>query len=172
MAARIPPTLKPSATVLGDGIKVGCLLTVPALIGWVTGRPFIFPSLGPSAFALVMDRGGAISARHILGGHLIGAICGFVTFRIIAYGYSVSHLPGPLSLSLLRLAASGVVSVVLTTLIMVVGRMQHAPACATTMIVSLGLLSTFYDGMFIMVAILVMYGVHRLFVRLGLQQGK
>ncbi|WP_243373088.1 HPP family protein [Geotalea sp. SG265] len=172
MATTVRGKPKSPLTAIGEGVKVGCLLSVPALIAWITGRPFIFPSLGPSAFALVMDRQGEITARHVLGGHLIGAICGFLSFNALAHGFTASHFPDALSLSLLRLAASGIVSVVLTTVLMVTGRMQHAPACATTMIVSLGLLSTLVDAIFIMTAILIMYGVHRLFIATGLQQGK
>jgi len=163
---------KRALTILGEGFKVGCLLTVPALIAWGTGRPFIFPSLGPSAFALVTDREEEITAPHILGGHLVGVLCGFLTFHLIAYGITVTDLPSALSPSFFRLAASGVLSVVLTTMGMQALRIPHAPACATTMIVSLGLLSTLADAFFIMLAVTVMFLVHRVFIMIGIQKGQ
>ena len=39
--------------------------------------------------------------------------------------------------------------------------------CATTMIVSLGFLPTFSDGLLIMTSVVLMYGVHRLFIQSG-----
>lgn len=168
----MPDPVRRTTSIVTEGAKVGILLTVPALIAWVTGRPLIFPSLGPSAFALMMDRNEEITARQMIGSHLVGVICGFLTFNVLAYGFSVTELPSSLSPALLKLAASGVISVVLTTVVMLAARIPHAPACATTMIVSLGLLSTFADGFFIMLAVLVMYAVHRLFVRIGFQRGK
>jgi hypothetical protein len=163
---------KPVLAFVGEALKVGCLLTIPALIAWITGRPLIFPSLGPSAFALVMDRKQDITAAEILGGHLIGVLCGFLAFHLIAYGFTVSELPASLSVDLMRVAASGVVSVILTTAAMLAARVPHSPACATTMIVSLGLLSTFWDAIFIMLAVTIMYGAHRLFIIIGIQKGE
>lgn len=153
-------------------MKVGCLLTIPALIAWGTGLPLIFPSLGPSAFALVMDKEEEITVAHILGGHLVGVVCGFLAFHLIAYGFTVSDLPSSLSVALFRLVLSGVVSVVLTTVTMLAARIPHSPACATTMIVSLGLLSTFRDALFIMLAVTIMYAVHRVFIYFGIQKGR
>jgi hypothetical protein len=63
---------------------------------------------------------------------------------------------------LLRLAASGAISVVLTTAGMLAAKAEHPPACATTMIVSLGILATYPDAIFIMLAVTAMYAVHKL----------
>ncbi len=143
-------------------IRVGLLLCVPALIAWVTGRPFIFPSLGPSAFSLVIGGKSENTARRVIGGHLLGVAGGLLAYHLVARGLSLALFPAPHSLPLLRLAGSGVISVVLTTLGMIKTRAEHPPACATTLIVSLGVMSTFGDALCIMLAVAVMYAVHRL----------
>jgi hypothetical protein len=148
-----------------DSLLVGLLLCVPAVIAWVTGQPFIFPSLGPSAFSLVVDEGRKSSARAVIGGHLCGVVCGLLAYNLLAQGLTLSELPPHLSLSLVRLAASGVISVILTTGAMLASRLRHPPACATTLIVSLGLLATAEDALFIMVAVVVMCAVHRVLHR-------
>jgi hypothetical protein len=147
--------------ILRDALRVGFLLCLPAAIAWFTGRPFIFPSLGPSAFSLVNDEEGRHSARTVIGGHVIGVAGGLFAYHLLADGFALSQIPVSLSAPLLRLAASGILSVAVTTAGMLAARMQHPPACATTLIVSLGLLPTFWDAIFIIAAIAVMYAVHK-----------
>jgi hypothetical protein len=147
--------------IIINSLRVGLLLCLPALIAWSTGRPFIFPSLGPSAFSLVIDRQGEATGRRVIGGHLIGVVGGLVAYHLIAHGLTLTTLPSVFSFPLLRLAASGVISVILTTAGMLAAKAQHPPACATTLIVSLGLLATFRDAILIMLAVAVMYDVHR-----------
>jgi hypothetical protein len=43
-------------------------------------------------------------------------------------------------------------------------RANHAPACATTLIVSLGVLPRLVDGALIMVAVVAMFLTHRLVI--------
>lgn len=140
---------------------MGFLLCVPALVAWISGRPFIFPSLGPSAFALVLDDQGKETGARVIGGHLVGVVGGIVAYHLLADGLALTHFPSSRSPDLLRLAASGILSVMLTTAGMLATKLEHAPACATTLIVSLGLLSSWWDAVFIMVAVAVMYGVQR-----------
>jgi hypothetical protein len=147
------------------GLRIAVLLCVPALIAWVSGRPFIFPSLGPSAFSLVVAKGDQSSGRNVIGGHLIGIVGGLLSYHLIAHGVSLGELPAPLSLPLLRLVLSGVVSVALTGMGMLALRAEHPPACATTLIISLGLLATYQDVLYIVIGIVVMYAVHLVLYR-------
>jgi len=55
----------------------------------------------------------------------------------------------------LRLGGSTVVSVGLTTAGMVAAQYRHAPACATTLIVGLGLLPSPVDGVVILLAVVL-----------------
>lgn len=157
-----------------QSLRVGLLLVLPALTAWSTGSPFIFPSLGPSAFSLVIDGEGEADGRRVIGGHLIGVAGGLLAYHLIAPGLTLTALPPVLSLPLFRLAASGVVSVALTSAGMLAADARHPPACATTLIVSLGLLATLRDAFFIMLAVTLMYGVHRLLIagRQGEDKGK
>ncbi len=143
-------------------LGVGLLLAVPALAAFLTGKPCLFPSLGPSAFNLVSRGGKEDDARHVIGGHLVGIVCGLLAYYTFAGGLSLVGDHSAFSLPALRLAASGIASVMLTTALMSATHTQHSPACATTLIVSLGLLSTVQDGILILGAVAVMYLVHRL----------
>lgn len=40
---------------LRDLAQVCAIVLVPGLLAWLFGRPMIFPSLGPSALAIVLD---------------------------------------------------------------------------------------------------------------------
>jgi hypothetical protein len=135
---------------------------IPAFAAWGTGRPFIFPSLGPSAFALSLGED-AISARRIIGGHTIGIASGFLSYHLLAWGLAFTSFPVTWSFSDLRLAASGIVSLLLTTAGMLATRTRHSPACATTLIVSLGLMPSLEDCGIIFLAVLSLYGTYHTF---------
>ncbi len=152
-----------------DVAHVGLLVLVPGLAAWLLGQPLIFPSLGPSAFVLVLDEN-EDRVRRVIGGHLIGVVSGWIAYQALARGLSLADLAPALSAAGLRLVASGVVSIVLTTGLMLAARAQHAPACATTLIVSLGVLPRFLDALLIMAAVIGMFLVHRGVV--ALRQGR
>ena len=139
-------------------------MVVPGVAAWLTGQPLIFPSLGPTAFALVFDRR-ENNARQVIGSHMIGVVSGLIAYQVLAHGLTLAALRPAFSLDGLRIVASGVISIGLTTLAMVALRMSHAPACATTLIVSLGVLRTAADGFLIMLAVIGMFLRHRLITR-------
>ncbi|PSP81448.1 HPP family protein [Halobacteriales archaeon QS_1_68_20] len=142
---------------LAVGLYAGLLLVLLATVAWATGRPFVFPSLGPSAYALATDGEGRLSARRVIGGHAVGVVAGLVAYHLLAPGLSLASLPPAHSTDALRLAASGTLSVALTAAGMVGTRTDHAPAAATTLIVSLGLLADPVDGAVILVAVFVLF---------------
>jgi hypothetical protein len=151
------------------GVYVGIHFVVLGLIAWATARPFLFPSLGPSAYLLAVGEGGAESdPRQVIGGHLIAVVCGLFGFYVFAPEFNSLELLGPGSLpftsDLLRLTASSVVGMMLTTIVMVVTGIGHPAACATTLIVSLGLISTPIGGLYIMLAVVALVGVHYLLI--------
>ncbi len=143
------------------GIKTGLLIALLGLIVWATGRPFIFPSLGPTAFALALDPSDN-TMRQVVGGHLCGVLSGLLVYQVTAAGLIVTTVHAPFSVSSLWLAASGSLSVALTAGSMLLTRTLHAPACATTLIVSLGLLSGVTEAAIIMGAVVLLYGAHSL----------
>jgi len=151
---------------VGTGLYAGLLFTVLGATAWATGEPFVFPSLGPSAFVLAFQRRGERTrASRVVGSHLLGGVAGLAAYTALAAGVVLTATPPPASPAGLRLAASGVVSIVLTSWGMLVTDAVHPPACATTLIVSLGLLSTPRQVGIIVVSVTVLVAVHTLVVR-------
>jgi CBS-domain-containing membrane protein len=148
--------------VVRVSIEAGAYIALLGLIAWGTGRPFIFPSLGPTAFALTLHPK-TNSARTVLCGHLCGVVSGLLAYHSFASGLMVTTIHTPLSVNGLWLAASGSLSVMLTVGSMLMTRTVHSPACATTLIISLGLLPSLLDGGIIMMAVMILYGAHGVF---------
>jgi CBS-domain-containing membrane protein len=144
------------------GLHVGALLAVPAGAAWLAGLAFVFPSLGPTAFVLatVGDRD-RLTPRRVVGGHVVGVLAGLLAYHLLADGAVVAASFDPAAPGMLGLAASGVVATALTAGGMTATGTVHPPACATTLIVSLGLLSTPAAGAVIVAAVCGLYGVHR-----------
>ena len=128
---------------VGTSLYAGLLFTVLGVIAWGSGQPFIFPSLGPTAFVLAFDRqSDRTRSYRVVGSHLIGGIAGLAAWVVVASGVPITATPPPFSVAGFRLAASATLSIVLTSWAMIATDTVHPPACATTLIVSLGLLST------------------------------
>ena len=102
------------------------LVLVPGALAWLFGRPLIFPSLGPSALALALDSDGS-RGRQVIGGHWIGVVRGLIAYHALARGLSLAALAAAPSLGGLRIVASGVLSVGLTTWLMLATRTTHHP---------------------------------------------
>lgn len=133
------------------------MLALLATVSWATGRPFVFPSLGPSAYVLATDGEGELGARRVVGGHVVGVVAGLLAYHLLAPGLTLASLPAAGSPDALRLAASGTLSVALSAAGMVASGTEHAPAAATTLIVALGLLAAPVDGAVIVAAVAVLY---------------
>jgi len=127
----------------------------------MSGEPFIFPSIGPSAFLLAFEqRSERTQTYRVVGSHLIGGVAGFLAYSLLATGVSLTVIPPPVSMGGLQLALSGVLSIILTSWGMITMDTIHAPACATTLIVSLGLLSTPVQVVIIVVSITILVEFH------------
>jgi len=145
---------------IAQTITVGILFVVLGLVTWATARPFLFPSLGPSAYLLAAGEGEsarASSPYHVIGGHLVAVVSGLVAFHLLAPATDITTVLGsssPISsTALLRFGAGSVVAMMGTTFGMLATNTNHPAACATTLIVSLGVLSTLVDGVYIVLAV-------------------
>jgi len=146
---------------VGTSLYAGLLFTVLGAVAWASGQPFVFPSLGPSAYILAFDRRGERTRTYrVVGSHVIGAVAGLGAYWLVAPGVALTTLPPALSADGLRLAASGVLSIVATSWAMIATDTNHAPACATTLIVSLGLLSTPLQATIIVASVVGLVVVH------------
>src|SRR2546430_1517699 len=76
----LPPRLVWSVYVGINGFATIGLLGVLAL---VTGSPFVFPSLGPTAYLFFFPPlAESSSPRNAILGHFIGLVCGYGAFAI------------------------------------------------------------------------------------------
>lgn len=136
---------------------VGSIAVLSAL-ALATDAPFVFPSLGPTAFLVFSTPlAPAASPRNALFGHLIGAASGYlalVVFRLT--GDAPALVEG---IGWTRVGAAAL-SLGLTSGLMVWLRVPHPPAGATTLIVSLGVLQEPWELAVLMlaVALLVVQG--------------
>lgn len=114
-------------------------IAILSLLAGFTGSPFVFPSLGPTAYLFFFaPMGESSSPRHAILGHAIGLICGYAAYVAMgSHGFAVTSL-GEVSWREVMAAA---VSLAATGAIMVLLRVSHPPAGATTLIVSLGILT-------------------------------
>jgi CBS-domain-containing membrane protein len=128
---------------VGTSLYSGLLFMILGVVAWGSGQPFVFPSLGPTAFVLAFDRQHDRAQMYrVIGSHLIGGIAGLLAWVVVATSVSITATPPPFSLEGFRLATSATLSIVLTSWAMIATDTVHPPACATTLIVSLGILST------------------------------
>ena len=151
---------------LATSLYASVLFIILGTIAWGSGQPFIFPSLGPSAFILAFDRRGKRTRTYrIIGSHCIGAVTGLIAYVLLGSGVALTITQGAFSGSGFQLALSGMISIALTSWGMIATNTNHPPACATTLIVSLGLLSTPVQVATIIGAIIILVESHRLFLR-------
>jgi CBS domain-containing membrane protein len=110
-----------------------------ALLAVVTGGPFIFPSLGPTAYKLFFSPRARSSAPYnVLVGHLIGLVCGYLAFHATKVPVWSAQASGTVDW---RPVISAACSLAATAALMIVLKASHPPAAATTLIVSLGMIT-------------------------------
>jgi len=131
-----PPRLVRSLYVFVNGfITIGVL----ALLALLSHNPFVFPSLGPTAYLLFFSPlAQSSSPRNTIFGHAIGLICGYAAFVVtgagaLPFGVHPGIFWPRILAAALSLSATGAFMVLLDV--------NHPPAGATTLIVSLGIIS-------------------------------
>ena len=151
LARRYESTLVLASFSLINGfVSIALMATVAVL----SGQPFIFPSLGPTAFLFFYTPlAASASPRNAIIGHLIGAVAGWVSlalFGLLAAGPALSA-----GLSAAHVGAAAL-SLGLTSGLMVLLKAPHPPAGATTLIVSLGILHTPVQLAVLMAAVVIL----------------
>ncbi|MGB7171800.1 MAG: HPP family protein [Acidobacteriaceae bacterium] len=105
----------------------------------ISHTPFIFPSLGPTAVLFFFHpMSASASPRHALLGHAIGVLCGYGSLLVLGLQHVGSAANGPIDFH--RVVAVAL-SLGATAFFMVLLKVAHAPAGATTLIVSLGIIT-------------------------------
>jgi len=147
----LPPRLVWAVYV---GINGFITIALLALLALLTGSPFVFPSLGPTAYLFFFSPlSGSSSPRNTILGHAIGLICGYGAFALaVASSPPFGMNPGVHGPRLLAAA----LSLSATGSLMALLRVSHPPAGATTLIVSLGIISQPKELVIIEVAVILL----------------
>src|SRR5262249_7973782 len=94
-------------------------------------------SLGPTAFLQAeYPRSRQASIRHVVAGHMLGMLSGFVAVAVTGAAHAPTAAAGA-PLSSPRLAAIAI-AVTATILLQLVLRVSHPPAVSTTVLIALG----------------------------------
>lgn len=133
----------------------GALILILAAIAWVTHWPFIFASLGPTAYEQVeLPRSRSSRPYNIITGHLVALGAGLCMLwalnawnspTILALGYVSSQ----------RLWASAIAAALTAGLTQLFYASQPA-SLATSLLVTLGLMQTRRDALAIVVGVLIL----------------
>jgi CBS-domain-containing membrane protein len=157
-----PPRLVRCFYVFVNGfITIGLL----ALLALLTGNPFVFPSLGPTAYLLFLSPLSRTSSpRNTVGGHAIGLVCGYMAYVVTG----ASKLPFGVHPGIFwpRILAAAL-SLSVTGACMILFDISHPPAGATTLIVSLGIISKPRELVVIEIAVFLLVGQALLINRLA-----
>ncbi|HKS69481.1 MAG TPA: HPP family protein [Ktedonobacterales bacterium] len=125
-----------------------------SLLALITGSPFIFPSLGPTAFLFFYTpTAPTASPRNTIIGHLIGVLAGY--FALLVTGLTNAGPALSVGVTWPRVIAAAL-SLGLTAGLMVLLKSPHPPAGATTLIISLGLLTAPYKLVILMLAVVLL----------------
>lgn len=147
-------------------VGAGVAIAVCSAMAMGTGLPWVFPSLGPTAFlAVAAPESPANTTRRVLVGHAIAIACGALALWLFGLldtppAFEAGVDAARVGAVTLALAATGGLAILLDA--------EHPPAGATTLIVALGLLRAPRDLALMEVAVVVLVVVCAGLRRLGL----
>lgn len=122
---------------LWGALATGGILLVVGLLGLVADQPWLFPSLGPTAFLQVQTPyRPASSFYNTVVGHSVGLAAGFFAVLVLGAG-DASSVMATHHLTAVRMWAA-VLAMTLTMLVSLLLKAPHPPAAATTLLVALG----------------------------------
>lgn len=153
LAARFGPP-----AIGGYGALVGVVaLSLAGAVGIAFGQPWLFPSLGPTVMVLAeTSTRPAAHPRNAVVGHVVGVAAGY--FALLVTGLTDAGPVTDTGLDLGRVFAA-VLSVTLTSVTLGLLRTPHPPAGATTLLVSLGLLTSWPALLSIVLSVLLVVAV-------------
>ena len=127
------------------------------MFAWLAELPLVFPALGPSVFIVFSSPLSAAAApRSVILGHGVGLASGIAVWQVMSglAGAPVSAQAGgwvPFCTASLGLAAACLLLVWLSC--------PHPPACASCLVVALGLVTDWRD-LLLMAGVVVWLAVH------------
>jgi len=144
-------------------VNSGLAIGIMAALAMATNEPFAFPSLGPTAFLLFYQPLAPNAApRSCFIGHLIGVLAGYLALVV----FGLTDAPPDLAAFTAARVGALALSLALTLSLMAWLDIPHAPAGATTLIVSIGILRTPAQLAVLMLAVVLLtaqgYVINRL----------
>jgi hypothetical protein len=130
------------------------LILIVALCGWLAHQPLVFASLGPTAYELVETPERRSSRPYnIIVGNAVALVAAYaalwITHAWAAPGVSAGGVP-------LARAWAAALAALLTVLFTLALKSTQPAALSTTLLVSLGVMQTVRDGIFIMTVVVCM----------------
>jgi CBS-domain-containing membrane protein len=131
----------PGRTLWALFMFINGFVTIAILAGvaMISHTPFVFPSLGPTAILLFYTPlSPTASPRHTVYGHAIGILCGYGSLLLVG----LHHMPATtvVGVDANRILAAAL-SLASTSALMILLKAAHPPAGATTLIISLGIVT-------------------------------
>ena len=133
----------------------GCIsIGLMSILAVVTQSPFVFPSLGPTAFLFFYTpTAPSASPRNTIVGHGVGVISGY--FSLVVTGLTGAGPALTVGVTWPRVIAAAL-SLGLTAGLMVLLKSPHPPAGATTLIISLGIVTAPWKLVLLMGAVVLL----------------
>ena len=118
-------------------VNGGIAILVISALAWLIDLPILFPALGPSAFLLFSSPFSAAAApRSVIVSHFAGIGAGLAVWHLVSL---LCGQPVSLALGGWPVLASASLALATTCVLLVRLSAPHAPACATGLIIALGL---------------------------------
>ena len=130
------------------------LILIVSVAAWLTHQPLIFASLGPTAYEMI-EQPHRKSARpyNVIVGHLIAVLAGFAALCLTHAWRTPAVSTGNIQLPRVEAAVVSAALAVFFTLLL---RATQPAALSTTLLISLGVLQQWRDGLIIMAAVLLL----------------
>jgi CBS domain-containing membrane protein len=135
---------------------LGSLLTIglSGLLAWALDEPLVFPSLGATAFLFFETPMAEVaSVRNTMIGHTVGALVAFFWLEVFGLVGEPSAIVAGFTADRVACIA---LSLAFTGGILRLLRAAHPPAGATTVIVSVGLLTTVHQVAILLAGVAVL----------------
>ncbi len=165
-----PPRAMPGALLEAAWAPAAAaiLLGVIGIVGMALGRPWLLPSLGPTAF-VVAEMPAHPSARfyNIVVGHVVALLVGCLSVAALdAWGAPIVMSEHVLTVSRL---GTGLLASAVTLLVLLAVQASHPPAAATALLVALGTINQLPQALDLVMGavVLAIVGVAARRIRLG-----
>ena len=120
------------------GLASGAAILCVGLLAWWTQTAMLAPPLGATAYLCFRAPTAIASApRNVLVGHAIALVAGWLALAAFGADELAPALSGHFTAAH---AGASAAAILLTVAVMIGVGIEHPPACATTLVVALGLL--------------------------------